>query len=197
VFGIDLASIPAQVPYLTVDPPEHHPCENAKRIGIVWAGDQTRADARTKSASLADFAPLAPLVARFARAGTPVRIISLQLGPNVDELILPPSGLPIDRVLDATADIADTAAIMSTLDAIITVDTMTAHLAGALGRPVYVLAAHAPAWWLWHVDADDRSRWYPTMRIIRQPQRGDWASAMARICALLRTELDITPGPKA
>jgi tetratricopeptide (TPR) repeat protein len=232
LLGIELTSIPVHVPYLALatDPRSaNDPCDprdvrkprdTAKRldIGIVWAGDQTRGDARMKSAALVDFAPLATLATQLTAAGTPVRIISLQLGPNVDELIVAPPGLAIERVLDAASDVADTAAIMSTLDAIITVDTMTAHLAGALGRPVWVLAAHSPAWWLWHVegaaadvaadaaaadaaaadaaavDADDaRSRWYPTMRIIRQPRCNDWSSVLQRVCASLRLALDLPP----
>jgi tetratricopeptide (TPR) repeat protein len=207
VLGIELTSIPADVPYLSAAParvsewrrrlaqnphPQPHPTPapnsnptstanpNPKTIGIVWAGDQTRADARTKSASLSAFEPLAQI------AG--LRIISLQLGRNADELIAPPPALHVERLLDETCDIADTAAVMSLLDLIITVDTMTAHLAGALGKPVWVLAAHAPAWWLWHADGD-RSLWYPTMRLFRQDRAGDWEGVMQRIRAALQTDI--------
>jgi ADP-heptose:LPS heptosyltransferase len=137
---------------------------------------------------LADFAPLGAV----ARDG--LQLISLQLGPRCDELIAPPRGLRLTRLLDDSAVVADTAAIMRTLDLVITVDTMTAHLAGALGTPVWVLAAAAPAWWLWHERPPDAaapagsvgSRWYPSMRIVRQRRAGEWVEVMARVCDALR-----------
>ena len=91
---------------------------------------------------------------------------------------------------------------MRALDLVITGDTMTAHLAGALGVPVWVLTAHAPAWWLWHVlppvqspllptegaYVTTRSRWYPSMRLFQQTRAGDWVGVMQQVCAVLRTE---------
>jgi hypothetical protein len=155
---------------------------------LVWAGDQTRVDARIKSAALADFAPLAA----FHRQG--LRLFSLQAGPHVDELIAPPRGLRVARLLDEPGEVVETAAAMRALDLVITVDTMTAHLAGALGVPVWVLTAHAPAWWLWHVLPPDsaggttRSRWYPSMRLFQQTRAGDWDSVMQQLCEALRSE---------
>jgi len=205
LLGISVDTIPIDdVPYVTIDPARaaywrarlHHTAarktrKTRKTVGIIWAGDQTRRDARIKSASLADFAPLA----RFSR--DELRVISLQFGPGVDELIAPPPGLRVERLLDDRCDIADTAALMGALDLVISVDTLSAHLAGALGRPVWVLAAHAPAWWLWHSDREIiaehgrdaehlRSRWYPTMRLFRQSRAGDWDSVMQQVCAALR-----------
>jgi hypothetical protein len=101
-------------------------------------------------------------------------------------------------VLDDGVDIAETAAAMSAIDLIISVDTMTAHLAGALGRSVWTLAAFAPAWWLWHLlptdpvtsgtaIGDGWSRWYPTMRLFRQAQPGMWDDVMRRVRIALMT----------
>jgi hypothetical protein len=210
-FVLDPAAIPAATPYLTVDPARavrwRQRVETlststsasppaTRRIGIVWAGEHTRIDARVKSAALADFAPLAG----FHRQG--LRLFSLQAGPHVDELIAPPRGLRVARLLDEAGDVAETAAAMRALDLVITVDTMTAHLAGALGVPVWVLTAHAPAWWLWHVlppllptvlptggaHGTTRSRWYPSMRLFQQTRAGDWEGVMQQVCAALRTE---------
>jgi tetratricopeptide (TPR) repeat protein len=197
-FVLDVDAIPAATPYITVDPARavrwRQRVEGLttpggqRRIGIVWAGEQTRIDARIKSAALADFAPLAA----FHRQG--LRLFSLQAGPHVDELIAPPRGLRVARLLEEAGDVAETAAAMRALDLVITVDTMTAHLAGALGVPVWVLTAHAPAWWLWHVlppdsaDGTTRSRWYPSMRLFQQTRAGDWAGVMQQVCEVLGTD---------
>jgi tetratricopeptide (TPR) repeat protein len=200
VLRIEVSSIPNRVPYLVVDSrreaawrerldggrsdtrdarndrdSDSHSDSESDRdmtVGLVWAGDASRADARIKSASLMDFEPLADVEG--------VRFISLQLGPRAAELVAPPPELRVERILDDACDAADTAAVMNNLDLVITVDTMTAHLAGALGKPVWVLAAFSPAWWLWHCDGD-RSLWYPTMRVFRQERAGDWESVMKKV----------------
>ncbi len=208
VLGIELGSIPARTPYLFVDPDRaafwrarldagrgaierpvaregqgdardietYELDERDVTVGLVWAGDATRTDARIKSASLIDFEPLVHVDG--------VRFVSLQLGPGAAELVAPPPGLRVERVLDDSCDAGDTAAVMQALDLIITVDTMTAHLAGAIGKPVWVLAAHSPAWWLWHVEGD-RSLWYPTMRLFRQERAGDWEGVLKRVAEAL------------
>ena len=83
----------------------------------------------------------------------------------------------------ALADFDDTAAVLSLCDLLITVDTAPAHLAGALGRPVFVLVPFAPDW-RWTLDGDT-TPWYPTVRIFRQPALGDWTTAIARVAAAL------------
>jgi ADP-heptose:LPS heptosyltransferase len=93
-----------------------------------------------------------------------------------------------DRVVDVGGhleDFADTAAVLQRLDLLITVDTAIAHLAGALGRPVWTMLCHTPDW-RWHLDRSD-SPWYPTMRLFRQPTWGDWDSVINRIRAELQT----------
>jgi ADP-heptose:LPS heptosyltransferase len=86
---------------------------------------------------------------------------------------------------DAGADsFVDTAALMQSLDLIVTCDTSIAHLAGALGRPVFVLLQQVPDW-RWLLDRED-CPWYPSMRLIRQSQRGDWSEPMSRAAEAIR-----------
>ena len=87
-------------------------------------------------------------------------------------------------VRNKISDFADTAGIIANLDLVITVDTAVAHLAGALGKPVWVLLAFA-ADWRWLLDRDD-SPWYPTMRLFRQKKPGDWESVIANVAEALR-----------
>jgi hypothetical protein len=92
---------------------------------------------------------------------------------------------------DRSADVMATAAMIANLDLVITVDTMIAHLAGAMGREVWLLLHHA-ADWRW-MATGDRSPWYPTIRIFRQPARGAWDPPVARITALLKDR--VSPNP--
>ena len=87
--------------------------------------------------------------------------------------------------LDAHSDFVQTAALIDALDAVVSVDTSIAHLAGALGKPVFVLLPYAPDW-RWCI-AGERTPWYPTARLFRQPAIGDWQSAVASLRAALRT----------
>ena len=91
------------------------------------------------------------------------------------------------RLTDFTAelgDFADTAALMVNLDLVISVDTAVAHLAGALGRPVWTLLPNVPDW-RWLLERED-CPWYPTMRLFRQPQTKDWADVMQRVAEELK-----------
>ena len=140
------------------------------RIGLVWAGASAHPRDRIRSIPLAALAPL-------ARDG--VQFVSLQVGNAANQLQSPPTGM---NILDMTADItdfADTAAILTQLDLIITVDTAVAHLAGAMGRPVWVLLASVPDF-RWLLDRCD-TPWYPSMRLYRQPQPADWSTPIAAI----------------
>ena len=89
-----------------------------------------------------------------------------------------------ERIIDLAVDFAETAAIMAQLDLVICVDTALAHLAGALGKPVWIMLPYA-ADWRWLVGRED-SPWYPTARLFRQPAPGDWANVIARVAAELR-----------
>jgi len=106
---------------------------------------------------------------------------SLQKGPAAAQQA--PAGMKFINVAGELKDFADTAALLSNLDLVITVDTAVAHLAGALGKPVWVLLPFAPDW-RWLLGRED-SPWYPTMRLFRRPTAGDWDSVVARVAAQL------------
>jgi tetratricopeptide (TPR) repeat protein len=147
--------------------------------GVVWAGQARpavpgfRTLDRRRSAGLAAFAPLADIPG--------VRLISLQAGPPSREV--PPRGMVLTDPMPDVRDFADTAAIIANLDVVVSVDTSVVHLAGLLGKPVFLLDRYDGCWrWL---SGRRDSPWYPTMTIFRQPASGDWASAVARAAASL------------
>jgi ADP-heptose:LPS heptosyltransferase len=109
---------------------------------------------------------------------------SLQHGPAGAEIESVREIRQIHETAVNTGEVADTAADIRNLDLVITVDTMTAHLAGALGKPVWTMLPFR-ADWRWMLDRDD-SPWYPTMRLFRQSSPGDWSGAIERIAAELR-----------
>jgi ADP-heptose:LPS heptosyltransferase len=109
-----------------------------------------------------------------------IRWYGLQVGERAADLARLPPGMVTDLSPDF-ADFAETAAAMANLDLVISVDTSVAHLAGALGRPGWIMLAFVPAW-QWLLDRED-SPWYPTLRLFRQPRPGDWESVVARMTA--------------
>ncbi len=127
--------------------------------------------------------PLLPLGRCGACSLPGVRLISLQKHHGLEQLPAAAARLGIETPeLDAGADaFVDTAAVMECVDLIVTSDTSIAHLAGALGRPVWVALQHVPDW-RWQLDRDD-CPWYPSMRLFRQTRRGDWEDVFARITA--------------
>jgi tetratricopeptide (TPR) repeat protein len=147
-----------------------------RTIGLAWAGSPTGSNTRFRHTTLSSLAPLASL--------PNARFFNLQLGPRAKDLLAPPPGLHVEPCLDESCTAGDTAAVMMNLDLIISIDSMVAHLAGALGRPVWCTTWFSPAWWLWHTDSDT-SLWYPTMRLFQQKQSGDWANVFARVRAAL------------
>jgi hypothetical protein len=146
-----------------------------RRIGIAWQGNPTAAAERGRSVPLREFLPLASV--------PDVRLISLQKHHGLDQLATAPDGLHVETLgngFDAGPDaFIDAAAAMQCLDLVITSDTSIAHLAGALGRPVWVALQHVPDW-RWLLEGE-QCQWYPTMRLFRQPQRGDWGSVFAKM----------------
>jgi tetratricopeptide (TPR) repeat protein len=172
-FGTQLASIPANVPYLTGEPaPRADPdaAPTGPRIGLAWAaGGSIR-----KSLHLSDFACLAAIPG----AG----IVSLQKGAREEESRRAPAGMSVERPV--LKDFLATASIIAGLDLVISADTAVAHLAGAMGKPVWVLLPY-PADWRWLIGRDS-SPWYPNMRLFRQQERGDWLVPLDGIAAALR-----------
>ncbi len=179
-FATRLETIPAAVPYLTADPARaaawrERLAGDGLAVGLVWAGNPQFAGDRERSPGLAALAPL------LAVPGC--RYFGLQLGPGHDELAgraMPPS---FTDLAPEIRDFADTAAIMASLDLVVSSCTAPAHLAGALGVPLWVLLSHAPDW-RWLLDRAD-SPWYPTARLFRQPRPGDWNAVAEEAAAAL------------
>jgi len=138
---------------------------------------------RDRSIRLAEFIPLAALPR--------VRLISLQKYHGLDQLCVVPPACKIETLGDSFENgpdaFVEAAAVMESLDLIITCDTSVAHLAGALGRPTWLALKHVPDW-RWMLDRDD-SPWYPTMRLFRQPERDDWRSVFAMMELELRSRI--------
>jgi tetratricopeptide (TPR) repeat protein len=169
LMGTTLKTIPVNVPYLSVPPDTPSPLpasQGGKRIGLVWAGNPDNANARHRSLPLEMLRPLFDLHG--------IEWISLQLGPARRQIL--ETGL---LVHDLAPDLSAAAAAMAELDLVITVDTALAHLAGALGRPFWLLLSHSPDW-RWLLDRDE-SPWYPTARLFRQPAPGDWAPVVDQV----------------
>jgi len=183
VFKTDLASIPARVPYLSApqDLVERwrERLGNAKdlRVAINWHGNPENLAARQRWIPLNQFAPLAGIEG--------VRLVSVQKVGGLEQLVLAP--FPVENLgpeLDeGAAALVDTAAVIQNVDLVITNDSAVAHLAGALGVPTWVALPADPDW-RWLLDRAD-SPWYPSLKLFRQSQRGDWAEVFTRIAAEL------------
>ena len=167
-----LGEIPAEVPYLRVNASPVR-TDGPIRVGLAWAGNPKYKGDRSRSLPLSRFAPLARLES--------VEFYSLQRGPAADQT--PPDGLRIVNIEREDGGVADTASALMNLDLLITSDSMPAHLAGALGRPVWTLLPFAPDF-RWMLNRDD-SPWYPTMRLFRQSSPGDWEGVMERVASAL------------
>jgi tetratricopeptide (TPR) repeat protein len=185
IFATTLATIPADIPYLRAEPSlvdywrkELEPLGGFK-IGIAWQGNPKNPEDRYRSCPLTCFEVLA--------AADGVRLVSLQKGPGTGQLPLLANRFPIldlgDR-LDREAAFIDTAAVLMSLDLVVTVDSALAHLAGALGVPVWTLLPLVPDW-RWLLERSG-SPWYPTIRLFRQNRLGAWGEVFERAAAALR-----------
>ncbi len=174
LFGTTLDTIPADAPYLFAEPAkierwrERVAALPGLRVGIAWAGNPDyRADVR-RSLHFDLLRPLADLPG--------VSFVSLQKGPAVRQADGAAQGLRLERFDDDLSDFSETAALMMNLDLILSVDTAVAHLAGALGRPVWLFNRFDTDW-RWLLDRSD-SPWYPSLRVFRQQAPGDWAGVV-------------------
>jgi hypothetical protein len=185
IFGTTPATMPAKVPYLAADPARvakwaERIGKHGFRVGIAWQGNITYPRDRERSIPLARFAPLARVPG--------VRLISVQAMAGLDQLAALPSGIVVERLGDALENNPDgfreMAAIMENVDLLIMSDTGPTHLAGALGRPVWLATSRHPDW-RWMRERED-TPWYPTMRLFRQTTAGDWDGVFARMAEELR-----------
>ena len=180
-FETTLRDMPNSVPYLRADPDSiaewRRRLESpALKVGLVWAGRPEHKRDRHRSMALAELAPLAAI--------PDIAFYALQKGAAVREAEHAPDGMRLDILSPLLGDFADTAAAIMALDLVISVDTSVAHLAGALGKPVWILNAYAPDWrWL---EKRSDSPWYPTAEIFRQDASRRWAPVVADVAAELR-----------
>jgi Flp pilus assembly protein TadD len=182
-FGTTIETIPAEIPYLASDPTRvaqwrerlvHH---TGRRIGLVWAGNPRRDDAESHSVDLRRSLPLSAFRSLATLADTV--FVSLQKGEPARQVRALSDRLPVIDWSDDLVDFADTAALVQALDLVIGVDTSVVHLAGALGKPVWVLNRFDRCW-RWLQDRTD-TPWYPAMRLFTQPAPGCWAPVMAEL----------------
>jgi hypothetical protein len=165
-FRTTLVTVPAHVPYLSA-PASAPSVAGGFKVGLVWAAGEWRPE---RSVPLALFDGLAAIEG--------LAIYNLQRGPALVEVERSALGARMANPEGAPEDIVQTAALIEKLDLVISVDTMVAHLAGALGKRVWTLL-HFHSDWRWLVDRDD-SPWYPTMRLFRQGRPGGWDEPVAR-----------------
>jgi Flp pilus assembly protein TadD len=186
--GTVMETIPAAVPYLSAGPSavrywrdrlSTHP---GRKIGLVWAGDPRVHERTTHLMDQRRSLTLAAFDQSLRIDG--LQWISLQKGLAAEQARTPPPGTVLLDFMDEIDDFADTAALVSALDLVVTVDTAVAHLAGALGKPVWILSRFDGCW-RWFEDRAD-SPWYPSARLYRQAAWGDWTSVLASLAEDLR-----------
>jgi tetratricopeptide (TPR) repeat protein len=182
--GTRLTTIPADIPYLRADPHKRALWGERlkglvpggyRRIGLAWAGRPTHSNDRNRSMALAALTPLAELPR--------TALLSLQKGAGQAQIGGYWGRAPLVNLGPEITDYADTMAILDNLDLVVTVDTSLAHLAGAMGKAVWIMLPYAPDW-RWLLDRTD-SPWYPTARLFRQPAPGRWDRVVAALMAAL------------
>ena len=180
--GTTFDSIPGGIPYLSAASPDPGG-EGKVRVGLVWASQSLFPGAALKSVPLDALAPLGRV------AG--VEFCSLQMGAAGNEHARARAPIALRDMTARVRNFADTAALVAGLDLTISVDTAVAHLAGAMGAPVWTLLPYA-ADWRWEPDGPS-SRWYPGMRLFRQQRPGDWGEVMERVADQLDRFLRAAP----
>ena len=184
-FNTRLQTIPATIPYLRATEAavktwnERLGQSSAVRVGIVWSGRQAHKNDHKRSIALSRLAAL---------ASPGVTLVSLQNELRAEDEQALAANPTIIHFGSELKDFSDTAALVSLVDLVISVDTSVAHLAGALGKPVSILLPFAPDW-RWLLERED-SPWYPTARLVRQPRMGDWDSVIDMLMHDLRIQVE-------
>jgi hypothetical protein len=184
-YGATRATIPRDIPYLRAEPalqaawlermaPRAAP--GHRRIGLIWAGRMDNETDRTRSTTLEALTPIGDV--------DKVTLVSLQTGEAAGQLARYAGRSPMIGVGHALKSIDDTLAVIAGLDLLITVDIAAAHLAGAMGKPVWIMLPYVPDW-RWMLKTSE-SPWYPTARLFRQPAPGRWDAVVQDIVAELR-----------
>ena len=179
--GTRIDTIPADVPYLKASPNRKNKWlrrlgnKDRPRVGIAWSGGAMHPNDHNRSIGLSRFLPFTALELQLVSLQREVREQDQSILDEHDDIV---------HFGDQLGDFSDTAALVSLMDIVISVDTSVAHLAGALGAPTWVLLPFVPDW-RWLLDLDD-SPWYPTVRLFRQPKIGDWERVTERVLQELK-----------
>lgn len=182
IFDTAVETVPWTGAYLGADPAierqrraQHPPTGHTLRVGIAWAGNPRYKSDRQRSTKLQTLLPL------LGNGG--IDWISLQKGDAAEQLAHLPGGIVVHDGASRDAGLADTAALIATLDLVITTDTSIAHLAGAMAKPVWILLPYL-ADWRW-MQRTGTTPWYPSARLLRQSEPGDWAELIHKVRAEL------------
>ena len=179
--GTELETIPRRVPYIVPDAARVEAWRerlpgNTRRIGLAWSGNPGHPRDRLRSIALEQLVPLLKV------AGT--TFYSLQFGSGAEQMMQLPPGVPLVDLGDELEDFANVAATVANLDLVISIDSAVAHLAGAMGKPVWILL-NKGCDWRWFLERED-SPWYPTARLFRQSTPGGWQEVVKRVEHALR-----------
>lgn len=179
LFETTIATIPWRGPYIRPDPLRLRAWRDRvagagpreRKVGLVWTGNPENRGNRERSVTLQQLAPLAQVPG--------VSFFSLQKGVSSEQRGPVPDGMRFIDLTGSIGDFSDTAALLTQLDLVITVDTSVLHLAGAMGRPTWVLVPFSPTW-RYHLGRSDNP-WYPGMRLFRQASEGDWSVPLEQL----------------
>ncbi len=181
IFATTLETIPTEVPYIHACPTKveywrKKLASTDLKVGIVWAGSSMHGKDRYRSCTLKCFAPLAEVDG--------VRLYGLQKGEAAAQMDELAETMPVINISNEFEDFADTAAAIENLDIVVSVDTAVLHLASAMGKPALALLSISPDW-RWMLSRRD-SPWYPTMKLFRQKERGQWGPVFQRVAEELQ-----------
>jgi hypothetical protein len=177
ILGTGLQTIPCEIPYFAIDQQRvafwAHELESVPeyKIGVIWQGNPLHTKDRERSFPLAELESVALIPG--------VRLFSLQKGHGLDQIERVSDRFPVTDLGPRLEDFVETAAVMLNLDLIISADSSPAHLAGALGVPIWMCLPYISDW-RWMTGRED-SPWYPSMRLFRQRQFGDWNELFSRL----------------